>query len=144
MTDAARNGAPAVDWTAIERMPEFQELVTGRRRFAWAAGGIGIGLGVVYVVLVATAHDLMGTRLAGSFSVGFAGGVGLVLLTWAITLTYMRRSDRLWGPLEARVRERALAARVPEPVLAERELAVAAGAFGHPTDTVLATQEARR
>jgi uncharacterized membrane protein (DUF485 family) len=112
MTDEAHNGAPAVDWTAVERMPEFQELVTGRRRFAWVAGGIGIGFGAVYVVLTATAHDVMGTRLAGSLSLGFAGGVALILLTWAITLAYMRRSTRVWAPLEARVRERALAGSV--------------------------------
>lgn len=138
MTDATRNGAPAIDWAAIERMPEFQELVTGRRRFAWVAGGIGIGLGALYVVLAATAHDLMGTRLAGSFSLGFAGGVGLVLVTWAITLAYMRRSDRVWGPLEARVRERAHEANVPEPLAPER--AVRAGRVG---ETVLAIQEAQ-
>jgi uncharacterized membrane protein (DUF485 family) len=124
------------DWTAIERMPEFQELATGRRRFAWVAGGIGIGSGVVYVVLVATAHDLMGTRLAGSFSLGFAGGVALVLLTWAITLTYMRRSDRVWAPLEARIRERALA----EP---RRTVPVARSA-PPPPEPALATAEARR
>jgi uncharacterized membrane protein (DUF485 family) len=109
VTDAARDGAPAIHWTAIEQMPEFQELVTGRRRVAWVAGGIGIGFGALYVVLIATAHDLMGTRLAGSFSLGFAGGVGLILLTWGITLTYMRRSTRVCAPLEARVRELALA-----------------------------------
>ena len=122
MTDAARNGAHAVDWTAIENTPEFQELATGRRRFAWVAGGIGIGLGVLYVVLTATAPDLMRTRLAGSFSLGFAGGVALILLTWAITLTYMRRSTRVWAPLEARVRERALAK--PEPVVLEAQEAL--------------------
>jgi uncharacterized membrane protein (DUF485 family) len=36
-----------VDWEAIERLPPFQELVRGRRRFAWTAGSIGIGLGVL-------------------------------------------------------------------------------------------------
>jgi hypothetical protein len=35
------------------------------------------------------------------------GGVALIFLTWIITLAYMRRSDRVWGPLEARVREEA-------------------------------------
>jgi uncharacterized membrane protein (DUF485 family) len=132
MADAARNGAPDVDWTAIERMPEFQELVTGRRRFAWVAGAIGIGFGALYVVLTATAHDLMGTTLAGSFSLGFAGGVALILLTWAITLAYMRRSTRVWAPLEARVRERALAV----PVRDRR--------FVHTTETVPANVEAQR
>ena len=107
MTDAARNGAPAVDWSAIERMPEFQGARDRAATIRMGGGRVRIGLGVLYVVLVATAPDLMGTSLAGSFSLGFAGGVLLILLTWAITLTYMRRSTRLWAPLEAHVRERA-------------------------------------
>jgi uncharacterized membrane protein (DUF485 family) len=95
------------DWQAVERLSEFQELVTGRRRFSYTAGAIGVGFGALYVVLAATAPDLMGTHVAGSFSVGFAGGVALVVMTWAITWIYMRRSNAVWGPLEARVRERA-------------------------------------
>jgi len=125
------------DWAAIERLPEFQELVTGRRRFAWVAGAIGIGLGALYVVLAATAHDLMATRVAGSFSLGFAGGVGLVGVTWAITLAYMRRSNRVWGPLEARVRERALA-------LEGLEATPPAGRFAPTAQPVPAMAEVRR
>jgi uncharacterized membrane protein (DUF485 family) len=132
MTDPGRNGAP--DWAAIERTPEFRELVAGRRRFAWIAGGIGIALGALYVVLAATAHDLMATRLAGSLSLGFAGGVGLIVLTWAITLAYMRRSDRVWAPLEARVRERALG----------RPEVLPAGHFARVAEAAVATEEASR
>jgi uncharacterized membrane protein (DUF485 family) len=95
------------DWQEIEALPEFQELVRGRRRFSYTAGAIGIGFGALYVVLAATAPDLMGTQVAGSFSLGFAGGVALVVMTWAITWLYMWRSNAVWGPLEARVRERA-------------------------------------
>ena len=51
----------------------------------------------------------MGTKLIGSFSLGYAGGVLLIVVTWAITIAYMRRSDREWGPLEARIREQAAA-----------------------------------
>ncbi len=101
----ADTGAPAPDWEAIERSPDFQQLVRSRRRFAWAAGTIGIGLGALYVVLAGVAPDLMGTHLFGSMSLGFAGGVGLIVLTWAITLLYMYRSERVWGPLEHRIRE---------------------------------------
>jgi uncharacterized membrane protein (DUF485 family) len=97
------------DWQEIEALPEFQELVRGRRRFSYTAGTIGIGFGALYVVLAATAPDLMGTHVAGSFSVGFAGGVALVVMTWAITWLYMRRSNAVWGPQEERVRERARA-----------------------------------
>ena len=102
--DDPRSGTQAIDWETIERSPEFQELAGGRRRFAWIAGTIGIGLGALYVVLAGVAPDLMGTKLFGSMSLGFAGGVGLILLTWAITFAYVRRSDRVWGPMEERIR----------------------------------------
>ena len=108
MGDQGREAAGTFDWEAIERSADFQELVKGRRRFTWTAGGLGTGLGVLYVVLAGVAHDLMGTKLIGSFSLGFAGGVLLIVVTWAITIAYMRRSDRVWGPLEARIREQAL------------------------------------
>jgi len=108
MTNTTHGGGPPIDWEAIERLPEFQELARGRARFAWIAGGLGIGYGALYVVLAATAHDLMRTSLGGSFSLGFAGGISLILVTWAVTFTYMRRSRLVWGPMEARVRELAL------------------------------------
>ena len=133
--------AADVDWRAIERLPEFQQLVSGRRRFAWTAGGIGMGLGVLYVVLVATAPGLMGTTLVGSFSLGFAGGVGLILLTWAITLAYMRRSARVWGPLEARVRERVEAGDVPGAALPAPEPTLPVGRVG---EVLLASREVER
>lgn len=96
---------PAVDWTAIERSPEFRELTRGRRRFAAVAGALGIAAGLLFVVVANLAPDLMGTRVVGSVSLGFLGGVALVGVTWAITWAYMRRSANVWGPLEERIRD---------------------------------------
>jgi uncharacterized membrane protein (DUF485 family) len=107
VADHEESASQSVDWEAIERTPDFQELVNGRRRFAWTYGTIGVGLGALYVVLAGVAPDLMGTQLFGSMSLGFAGGVVLILVTWVITLAYVRRSDRVWGPLEERIREQA-------------------------------------
>jgi uncharacterized membrane protein (DUF485 family) len=105
VVDDARTGGPrTIDWEAIERMEDFQTLAKGRRRFAWTWGSIGTGIGALYVVLAGVSPDLMGTKLFGDMSLGFAGGVGLILVTWAITFAYMRRSDRVWGPLEERIR----------------------------------------
>jgi uncharacterized membrane protein (DUF485 family) len=67
---------PVADWAAIERMPEFQELAAGRRRFAWTAGSIGMGLGALYVVLAGLSPELMGTKLIGSFSLGSPAASG--------------------------------------------------------------------
>jgi hypothetical protein len=52
----------------------------------------------------------MGTQVIGSVSLGFLGGVALIGVTWVITLMYMRRSDRVWGPLEEEIRRKAAAA----------------------------------
>jgi uncharacterized membrane protein (DUF485 family) len=118
----AGTGARAIDWEAIERSPDFQQLVSGRHRFAWTAGTIGIGLGALYVVLAGVAPDLMGTHLFGSMSVGFAGGVALIVVTWVITLAYMLRSDRVWGPLEERIRaQHAAATAAPATARFDRE-----------------------
>lgn len=59
---------------------------------------------MLYVVLANVATDLMGSDLIGSMSVGFAGGVGLILVLWAITFAYLRRAKHVWMPLEERIR----------------------------------------
>ena len=109
----------SADLEAVERSEDFEELVSSRRRFAWTAGTIGMGVGALYVVLAGLAPDLMGTQVFGAMSIGFAGGVGLIVLTLVITYLYMLRSDRVWGPLEERIRERfseAASAEAGEPV----------------------------
>ena len=95
------------DWTAIEGSAEFRELTRGRRRFSAVAGAIGIGAGLLYIVLAGFARDFMGTEVIGSISLAFLGGVGLILLTWLITFLYMRRSARVWSPMEERIRQAA-------------------------------------
>jgi uncharacterized membrane protein (DUF485 family) len=109
MTDVAERGAaePAVDWTAIERSEAFQELTRSRRGFSAKAGAFGIGTGLLYIVLSQVAPDLMGTQVLGDMSLGFLGGVLLILLTMAITWLYMRRSAKVWAPMEERVRREA-------------------------------------
>ena len=96
-----------VDWSAIERSPEFRELSAGRRRFAWTLTAVGLGLGMLYIVLANVARDLMGTEVLGKMSLGFLGGVALVVVLWAMAFAYLRKSDREWGPMEARIREEA-------------------------------------
>ena len=49
----------------------------------------------------------MKTRMLGDMSLGFLGGVLLILLTLAITWLYMHRSATVWAPMEERVRREA-------------------------------------
>lgn len=66
-----------------------------------------MGAGLLYIVLAGVAPDLMGTQIIGSISLGFLGGMLLIVLTWAITIAYMRRSTAVWQPLEERIRAQA-------------------------------------
>jgi uncharacterized membrane protein (DUF485 family) len=101
-----------VDWEAIERSADFRALVASRRRFVAAWGGAVVGLTVAYVVLAYLAPGALGTEIAGPITLGFVVGVGLIVLTWIVTLAYLRRSDREWTPLEQRI---AAAAEAREP-----------------------------
>jgi uncharacterized membrane protein (DUF485 family) len=104
-----------IDWEGIERSPDFQALVAGRRRFVAVAGGGTVGLTAAYIVIAYLAPDVLGTAL------GWAAGVGLIVLTWAVTLAYLRKSDREWAPLEQRI---AASAREPSRRFARDEARV--------------------
>ena len=99
----------AVDWKAIEDSPEFQQLVASRTRFIMAALGVGVAATVLFVLLGSIAPGVMGASVAGDITLGFVYGVLLIFMTWAITLLYLRKSDREWAPLERRAIEAAAA-----------------------------------
>jgi uncharacterized membrane protein (DUF485 family) len=102
------DGRPdAVDRKAIEGSPEFRQLVASRRRFVTAALGIGVAATVLFVLLGSIAPGVMGASVVGDITLGFVYGVLLIFMTWAITLLYLRKSDREWSPLERRAIEAA-------------------------------------
>jgi uncharacterized membrane protein (DUF485 family) len=101
-------GAPdRIDWEAIERSPEFRALVASRRRFVVAAGGGVVGLTAVFVIVAYLAPDVLAATVVEPITFGFVAGVGLIVLTWIVTLAYLRRSDRDWAPQERRLAARA-------------------------------------
>jgi uncharacterized membrane protein (DUF485 family) len=85
------------DWEAIERSPEFRALVASRRRFVAIAGGLTVGLTAAYVVVAYLAPDVYGEAF------GWVAGVALIVLTWVVSLMYLRKSDREWSPMEERI-----------------------------------------
>ena len=101
-----RSGQPAtgqtVDWLAVERSEEFQELVTTRRRFlapltiVFLVGSIG------YLLLAAFAPGIMDWQIADGLPFMWVASVGQVLLTWALCWAYLRKADRDFQPLEER------------------------------------------
>ena len=96
------------DWRAIEASPEFRELVASKRRFIFPAGIFSLAYFLTYLMLAAFATDLMASRVGG-VSVAWLLAVSAVLVTWAVTWLYLRKSNREWDPLEARAAELATA-----------------------------------
>ena len=100
------DGSHAVDWTRIERSPEFRELTSRRHRFIFAAATVTFVCFGVYLGLATFAVDLMGTTVGG-VPIAWLAAMTQVLLTWAVTWTYLRKADREFAPLERRVAEAA-------------------------------------
>jgi uncharacterized membrane protein (DUF485 family) len=96
-----------VDWTRIERSPEFRELTTRRHRFIFAAAVMTLVSFASYLGLATFATGFMGTTVLGGVPVAWLAAMSQVLVTWAVTWTYLRKADREFAPLEERVRERA-------------------------------------
>jgi uncharacterized membrane protein (DUF485 family) len=87
----------AHDWESIEASREFRALVSSRRRWTTVAGGVTMGLCVAYICVAYLAPDVLGSAL------GWAIGVGLIVMTWIVSFAYLRRSDRMWAPMEERI-----------------------------------------
>jgi uncharacterized membrane protein (DUF485 family) len=96
----------AIDWRAIEKSHEFQELVKERRSFLVPATIVFLVGSVGYLLLAAFAQDFMGTDVGG-IPLAFIAAVTQVLLTWIITWAYLRKADSTFEPLEKRAAESA-------------------------------------
>ena len=97
-----------IDWEAIEGSPEFRELVDARRRFVLPASIFFLAFFTVWLLLAALAPGLMATPVWGGATLGFLLAVAQVLMTFVITILYLRQADRVFEPLERRAAERAV------------------------------------
>jgi uncharacterized membrane protein (DUF485 family) len=96
-----------VDWTRIERSPEFRELTSRRHRFIYGAAALTFTSFAVYLGLATFATELMGTTVLGGVPIAWLAAMSQVLMTWGVTWTYLHKADRVFAPLEQRVAERA-------------------------------------
>jgi uncharacterized membrane protein (DUF485 family) len=95
-----------IDWSAIERAPEFQELVHRRRAFVLPATAFFLTWYMGFIVLTAVAPDFMGDRIYEGLTVGYVLALTQFLMVLVLGIWYLRKSDREFDPLAARVVER--------------------------------------
>lgn len=81
-------------YTLIQNNPRFQDLVARRGRFAWLLSAIVLGMYITFILLIAFAPHLLGTRIGGSsITWGIPLGVGVIVVSFLLTGVYVWRAN---------------------------------------------------
>ena len=99
---------PRVDWKAIERSPEFQELVARRRRFVLPATIFFLAWYFGFILLAGYAPDFMARSVYEGLTVGYCLALTQFVMVAALGLMYLRRAEKVYDPLAERVVRQAL------------------------------------
>lgn len=98
---AVSAGDRRIDWQAVERTPEFQELVTRRRRWVVPATIFFLVWYLGFIVLAGYAPGFMGESIYEGFTVGYLLALTQFVMVWVLAIWYVRKSDREFDPLRA-------------------------------------------
>jgi uncharacterized membrane protein (DUF485 family) len=96
-----------LDWEAIERSPEFQELVTRRRSFVLPATIFFLAYYMAFILLAGYAEDFMASSVYEGLTVGYVLALTQFVMVFALGIMYLRRADREYDPLAQKVVDRA-------------------------------------
>jgi uncharacterized membrane protein (DUF485 family) len=94
-----RVSGSTVDWEAIERSPEFQELVRRRRNFVVPCTIFFLSWYMGFIALCAYAPDFMGESVYEGLTVGYCLALTQFAMVWGLGLWYLRKSDSQFDPL---------------------------------------------
>jgi uncharacterized membrane protein (DUF485 family) len=100
-------GEPAYDWERIERSPEFQELIRKRRSFVVPATIFFLAYYMGFILLCGYAKDFMAESVYEGLTVGYCLALTQFVMVFALGIMYLRKSDRDYDPLAARIVEMA-------------------------------------
>jgi uncharacterized membrane protein (DUF485 family) len=98
---------PTYDWERIEHSPEFQELVHKRRAFVLPATVFFLAYYMGFILLAGYAEDFMASSVYEGLTVGYCLALTQFLMVFVLGIAYLRKSDRDYDPLAAKVVEMA-------------------------------------
>jgi uncharacterized membrane protein (DUF485 family) len=94
---------PRYDWERIEHSPEFQELVHKRRAFVLPATIFFLAYYMGFILLCGYAEDFMAESVYEGLTVGYCLALTQFVMVFALGIMYLRKADRDYDPLAARV-----------------------------------------
>ena len=99
MADRPDRDQRAIDWEAIERSPEFQELVQRRRNFVIPCTVFFLSWYLGFILLCAYAPDFMAESVYEGLTVGYCLALTQFVMVFVLGLWYLRKADREFDPL---------------------------------------------
>src|SRR5829696_10109259 len=95
-----------LDWEAVERSPEFRELIKRKKAFVIPATVFFLAWYFGFIILAGYAPEFMGREfLTDGLTVGYVLALSQFVMTWGLASWYLRKSDKTFDPLAARARE---------------------------------------
>jgi uncharacterized membrane protein (DUF485 family) len=88
-----------IDWEAIERSPEFQELVRKRKSFVLPGTIFFLAWYMGFILLTAYAEDFMARSVYEGLTVGYCLALTQFLMVLVLGLLYLRKSANVFDPL---------------------------------------------
>lgn len=95
--------ARVIDWEAIERSDEFQELVRRKRSYVLPRVVFFLVWYLGFILLAGYAEDFMGERIYEGLTVGYVLALSQFVMVWFLAVSYVRKADREFDPLEDKV-----------------------------------------
>ncbi len=95
--------ARAIDWEAIERSDEFQELVRRKRSYVLPRVVFFLVWYLGFILLAGYAEEFMGERIYQGLTVGYVLALSQFVMVWFLAVSYVRKADREFDPLEDKV-----------------------------------------
>ena len=96
----------AVDWTAIERDPEFRALVTAKRRFIAPASVFFLLYYFALPLLVGYRPELMSADVVGEINWAYLFSLSQFVMAWVLMAMYVKRARRYDSMVNALVARR--------------------------------------
>jgi uncharacterized membrane protein (DUF485 family) len=94
------------DWEAVERSPEFRELVRRKKAFVIPATIFFLAWYFGFIVLAGYAPDIKGREfITDGLTVGYALALSQFVMTWLLGWLYLRKADSVFDPLAQRARD---------------------------------------
>ncbi|MCO6056972.1 DUF485 domain-containing protein [Pseudomonas sp. MOB-449] len=94
------------DLERIRENPDFIQLVRRKQRLTWSLTAAMLVIYYGFVLLVAFAPGVLGQSLNGGVtSVGMLVGVVIILLSFALTGIYVKRTNSVLDPLNDKLKQ---------------------------------------